>query len=74
MRTIGESDREGRELAPPELQRAFERHPALARAFVTLSPAHRREYVRWIEEAKRSETRAKRATEAAQMILAKWKP
>ena len=34
---------------------------AVARArFEGLAPSHRREWVRWIEEAKRAETRARR--------------
>jgi len=37
-------------------------------AFTTLAPSHRKEYVRWVTEAKRPETRAKRITEAVQKI------
>lgn len=36
--------------------------------FTELAPSHRKEYVRWITEAKRPETRAKRITEAVQKI------
>ena len=59
---------------PVELQVALAAHPELARAFPDFSYAHRREYIRWIAEAKRPETREKRALEAVAMILAKWKP
>ncbi len=45
---------------PADLARAFEAHPAAARAFQGFSPSHRREYVEWITEAKREETRARR--------------
>lgn len=47
---------------PEELTAAFAtRKHARARAtFETLSPSHRREYLEWIVEAKRPETRAKR--------------
>jgi hypothetical protein len=41
--------------------------------FEALAPSHRKEYVRWITEAKRPETRAKRVTEALVMI-AEGKP
>ena len=46
---------------------------AMAEAGVTdkyegLAPSHRKEYVRWITEAKKPETRAKRITEAVAMI------
>lgn len=37
-------------------------------AFAALAPSHRKEYVRWITEAKREETRAKRVAEAVPMI------
>jgi hypothetical protein len=40
-----------------------------ARAFLdSLSYTHRKEYVRWIEEAKRTETRQARVTKAAAML------
>jgi hypothetical protein len=46
---------------------------ALAKAkatetFAKLAPSHRKEYVRWITEAKRPETRAKRIAEAVPLI------
>jgi hypothetical protein len=37
-------------------------------AFAALAPSHRKEYVRWITEAKRPETRSKRITEAVAKI------
>lgn len=40
----------------------------IADAFAALAPSHRKEYVRWITEAKRPETRAKRVAEAIPMI------
>jgi len=47
---------------PEELTKAFEqkKHAAAKRFFDGLSPSHRREYLEWIVEAKRPETRAKR--------------
>lgn len=36
--------------------------------FDALAPSHRKEYVRWITEAKRPETRAKRVAEALEKI------
>ena len=36
--------------------------------FEALAPSHRKEYVRWITEAKKPETRAKRVGEAVAMI------
>ena len=39
-----------------------------ADAFAALAPSHRKEYVRWITEAKTAETRAKRVADAVPMI------
>jgi uncharacterized protein YdeI (YjbR/CyaY-like superfamily) len=36
--------------------------------FDDFSPSHRREYLEWITEAKRPETRAKRVAQAAEWI------
>jgi hypothetical protein len=45
---------------PPDLAEALAGRPELAAAFDALSFTHRREYVLWIEEAKRPETRRRR--------------
>jgi hypothetical protein len=42
--------------------------PGVADQFDKLAPSHRKEYVRWITEAKRTETRTKRIAEAVQKI------
>jgi uncharacterized protein YdeI (YjbR/CyaY-like superfamily) len=39
--------------------------------FLDWSPAHRREYLNWIAEAKKPETRKKRIAKAMDMISAK---
>ena len=41
-------------------------HPAAAATFEKSSPSHRREYLEWIVEAKRAETRAKRMATAVE--------
>jgi uncharacterized protein YdeI (YjbR/CyaY-like superfamily) len=49
------------EIAPPaDLLAALKKNKAAATAFENFSPSHRREYVEWIVEAKRDETRQKR--------------
>jgi uncharacterized protein YdeI (YjbR/CyaY-like superfamily) len=53
---------------PPELREAFEQDRELRAFFDSLSFAHRKEYVRWIEEAKREETRRARAAKALEML------
>jgi bacteriocin resistance YdeI/OmpD-like protein/uncharacterized protein DUF1905 len=42
--------------------------PAAKAAFDALAPSHRKEFARWIDEAKREETRAARVEEAVQML------
>jgi hypothetical protein len=45
---------------PADLAAALRKAPAAAVNFKALSPGHRREYVQWITEAKREETRRRR--------------
>jgi hypothetical protein len=45
---------------PPDLRAALAADPEADTAFACLSFTHRREYVEWVEEAKRPETRARR--------------
>ncbi|HVX85750.1 MAG TPA: YdeI/OmpD-associated family protein [Phycisphaerae bacterium] len=49
---------------PAELSVALRGNAEARAAFEALSPSHRREYVKWITEAKKAETRQRR-TEAA---------
>jgi len=49
---------------PPVLAAALRAHPVAAAAFENFSPSHRREYIEWIAEAKREETRARRVATA----------
>ena len=53
--------------APDDLAAALTKAKA-AKAFDALAPSHQKEYVRWITEAKKAETRAKRVAEAVVMI------
>ena len=45
---------------PPDLAAALKKNKAAATTFTKFSPSHRREYIEWITEAKRDETRQKR--------------
>ena len=45
---------------PEDLAGALAQNETAAKAFHTFSPSHRREYIEWITEAKRAETRQKR--------------
>lgn len=53
---------------PSELTLALAAEPAARSAFDALPPGHRREYLRWISEAKRSETRVERATKTVRRV------
>jgi len=53
---------------PPALAAAFEADKAAKSAFDVLAPSHRKEFARWIDEAKRDETRASRVEQALQML------
>ena len=53
---------------PDDLRTALGATPAAAAAFEAFAPSQRREYVEWITEAKRPETRAKRLAQAVAWI------
>lgn len=53
---------------PPALAAALAEHSEAKAAFEGLSYTHRREYARWIAEAKRDETRERRVAKAVAML------
>ena len=53
---------------PAELAAALKKDRKAAVQFEAFSPSHRREYVEWIDEAKREETKAKRVAQAVEWI------
>ena len=53
---------------PPDLAEALEGNAAAKTTFESFPPSARREYVQWIVEAKRSETRAKRLAQAVEWL------
>jgi hypothetical protein len=53
---------------PPELAAVLERDRDAGHAFERLSYTHRREYARWIAEAKRPETKQRRVAQAAELL------
>jgi len=54
---------------PDDLQQALDGAHAAQRAFERLAHSHQREYVEWIEEAKRPETRARRIEKTVERLL-----
>lgn len=53
---------------PDDLAAALEVDPAVRATFTALAPSHRKEFVRWITEAKREATRADRVGKTVEMI------
>jgi Bacteriocin-protection, YdeI or OmpD-Associated/Domain of unknown function (DUF1905) len=65
------TDTRPREVAVPEALAAALHDDVAARdAFNTLSYTHRREYARWIAEAKREDTRERRVARAVELLRA----
>jgi uncharacterized protein YdeI (YjbR/CyaY-like superfamily) len=63
-----ERDEAPREVDVPAELAAALADPGLRAAYDTLAFTHRREYAEWVAEAKRPETRARRAAKAAEMV------
>lgn len=58
---------------PADLTRALARNKKLSEFFGSLSYTHQKEYVRWIESAKKEETRRARILKTAEMLSQKIK-
>jgi uncharacterized protein YdeI (YjbR/CyaY-like superfamily) len=54
--------------APPEFAAALKKNKAAKAAYAAFSPSCKREYVEWIADAKRPETRARRIAQAVEWI------
>jgi Bacteriocin-protection, YdeI or OmpD-Associated/Domain of unknown function (DUF1905) len=59
---------------PPALAAALAEHPAEKAYFDSLSFTHRKEFARWIDSAKKEDTRASRVVKCIAMLRAKEKP
>jgi hypothetical protein len=53
---------------PEDLSKALNRNRAAKEVFERLSYTHRKEFVQWIEEARKAETRAARVAKAVEMM------
>jgi uncharacterized protein YdeI (YjbR/CyaY-like superfamily) len=56
---------------PLELEDLLATNPEAKAVYEGLVPSHRREYVRWIAEARQEVTRRRRAEQAVGMLLEK---
>ena len=69
VRIIVEADTEPRAVeVPADLLKELKKNKDAKAFFDKLAYTHRREYVRWIEEAKRAETRAARVAKTIEML------
>jgi uncharacterized protein YdeI (YjbR/CyaY-like superfamily) len=55
---------------PPALAKALRTNAKARRNFQAFAPSHQREYIQWIQGAKREETRERRIAEAVAMLAA----
>ena len=58
---------------PDDLAALLAQHPEAQAAYEKLSYTHRKEYVQWINDAKKPETRVNRLTKTIEMLLNKKK-
>lgn len=64
-----EEDLEPRQVdVPPDLKQALQANPKAQNIFNRLSYTHQREYVRWVTEAKRDQTRMDRAQRTIELL------
>lgn len=69
VKVIVEADTEPRQVAvPPDLMKELKKDKSARNFFDKLSYTHQREYVSWIEGAKREETRAARVVKTIAML------
>jgi uncharacterized protein YdeI (YjbR/CyaY-like superfamily) len=67
---FGETGKERIVEVPEELQRRLKDKPEVQSFFDSLAYTHRKEYVRWITEAKREETRLSRLEKTMEKLSA----
>ena len=65
--TVAKDEAERTVEAPPEFEKLLKKENVWA-AFDKLSYTHKKEYIRWITEAKREETRANRLATSVEML------
>ena len=56
--------------APPDLAAALKKNARARATWARITPGQQREYVEWLTEAKREETRARRLAEALKLLAA----
>lgn len=72
LRVILEEDKDYKVEVPADLQECFDFEPQALEFFNSLAKSHRNYFIKWIEGAKTSETRAKRIVNTVNAMLRKW--
>src|ERR1700743_3145553 len=67
-----EADNDFKVEMPGDLQECFDFEPEAYEFFNSLAKSHREYFIRWIDSAKTSETRAKRIVNTINAMLRKW--
>jgi len=67
-----EEDKDFKIDIPADLQECFDFEPEALEFFNTLAKSHRNYFIKWINDAKTSETRAKRIVNTINAMLRKW--
>jgi len=68
-----EEDTEYKVEVPDDLQECFDFEPEALEFFNSLPKSHRDYFIKWIEQAKTAETRAKRIVNTVNAMLRKWR-
>jgi uncharacterized protein YdeI (YjbR/CyaY-like superfamily) len=72
--TWGEQAPERIDVTPPDLEAALAAQPAAAERWRAWPPSHRRQYVYWVVDAKRPQTRERRVAEVVRRAAAGVRP
>ena len=69
-RSIDRRPSERSDVLPRYIRDAFKKRPVARQYFERLPPSYRRQYVGWIDSAKKTETKARRLAEAIRLLAA----
>ena len=53
---------------PEDFAKLIKKHPEVEKTFYSMPYSHKKEYIRWIEDAKREETRKRRMQKSIEMM------
>jgi bifunctional DNA-binding transcriptional regulator/antitoxin component of YhaV-PrlF toxin-antitoxin module len=73
IKCVLEKDRDAPAEVPAGLQNALVKNSEAESYFNSLPPSHKKEYIKWIEEAKKDETKKNRIAKTIEMLSKKQK-